>query len=114
MVGLLFIFRDSIKLKERKDVSMSDLELVYLEIEPLKSCPFIIIAWYRPTSSSVDLFAKLERVLSFLNNEEPKRVTMNTSTIIDHVAITHPQNVHKISSSDQYMAYCVRKFNSAI
>ena len=43
---------------------MSDLELVYLEIEPLKSSPFIIIAWYRPTSSSVDLFAKLERVLS--------------------------------------------------
>ena len=51
--------------------------------------------------------------------KEPTRVTMDTSTIVDHVATTHPQNIlksgtHKISVSDHYMVYCVRKLNGAI
>ena len=48
---------------------MSDLELVCLEVELLKSRPFIVIAWYRPPISSVDLFAELESALSFFDNE---------------------------------------------
>lgn len=55
--------RDSIKFKQRKDVPMSDLKLICLEVELLNSKRFIIIAWCRPPNSSVDLFAKLERVL---------------------------------------------------
>ena len=51
--------------------------------------------------------------------EEPTRVIMNTSTIIDNVATTHPQNilksgVHKISASNHYMVYCVRNLHGAI
>ena len=51
--------------------------------------------------------------------EEPTRVTLTTSPIIDHVATTCARNiaeagVHKVSLSDNYMVYCIRKFNGAV
>ena len=49
--------------------------------------------------------------------EEPTRVTLGTATLIDHIATTCPNNVLesgvlKISMSDHYMVYCIRKLNS--
>ena len=51
--------------------------------------------------------------------EEPPRVTLSSSTIIDHIATTCPRNiveagVRKISLSDHYMVYCIRKQNGSI
>ena len=51
--------------------------------------------------------------------EEPTRVTLNTSTIIDHIATTCARNitksgVHEVSLSDHFMVYCVRRFNGAV
>ena len=51
--------------------------------------------------------------------EEPTRVTLTTSSIIDHVATTCARNivksgVHEVSLSDHYMVYCIRKFNGAV
>ena len=50
---------------------------------------------------------------------EPTRVTLNTSTIIDHIATTCARNilksgVHEISLSDHFLVYCIRKFNGAV
>ena len=50
---------------------------------------------------------------------EPTRVTLTTTSIIDHIATTCAGNivgsgVHKISMSDHYMIYCIRKFNGAV
>ena len=51
--------------------------------------------------------------------KEPTRVTLTTSSIIDHIATTRGRNiaesgVHKVSMSDHYMVFCVRKFNGAL
>ena len=51
--------------------------------------------------------------------EEPTRVTLTSSTIIDHVATTCARNiaklgVHEVSLSDHFLVYLVRKFNGAI
>ena len=51
--------------------------------------------------------------------EEPTRVTLDTATVIDHVATTCPRNIIKsgvleVSLSDHYMVYCIRKFNGAV
>ena len=51
--------------------------------------------------------------------EEPTRVTLTTSSIIDHVATTCARNIVKsgvqeVSLSDHYMVYCIRKFNGAV
>ena len=51
--------------------------------------------------------------------EEPTRVTVTTSSIIDHIATTCARNivksgVHEVSMSDHYMVYCIRKFNGTV
>ena len=51
--------------------------------------------------------------------EGPTRVTLSTSSTIDHIATTCARNivkagVHEISLSDHYMVYCIRKFNGAV
>ena len=49
----------------------------------------------------------------------PTRATLTTSSIIDHIATTCARNisesgVHKVSMSDHYMVFCVRKFDGAL
>ena len=51
--------------------------------------------------------------------KEPFNVTLDTSSIIDHIATTCARNiiksgVHDVSMSDHYMVYCIRKFNRAV
>ena len=51
--------------------------------------------------------------------DEPTRVTLETATIIDHVATTCARNiiqagVHEVALSDHFMIYCIRKFNGAV
>ena len=51
--------------------------------------------------------------------EEPTRVTLTSSSITDHIATTSARNiiesgVHKVSMSDHYMVFCVRKFEGAL
>ena len=161
--GISVYVRNSVKYKLRSDVPKEDLELICIEVEQLKSKPFLIIAWYRPPNDPVGSFNKLEHVLTYLDREgkeiillgdtncdlakyvpdqphdnntkhlsdlyglfsfrqlieEPTRVTLTTSTIIDHIATTDSSNilnsgVYKISLSNHYMVYCTRKLNGAI
>ena len=51
--------------------------------------------------------------------DRPTRVTLTTSSIIDHIATTRARNivkagVYEVSLSDHYMVYCIRKFNGAV
>ena len=51
--------------------------------------------------------------------EEPSRVMLSTSSVIDHVATTCARNIlksggHEVSISDHHMVYCIRKFNGAV
>ena len=51
--------------------------------------------------------------------EKPTKVTLSTSSIIDHIATTCARNivksgVHEIFLSDHYMVCCVRNFNGAL
>ena len=180
--GVAIYVKSSINYARRKDIPLDALELVCIEIKPVKASPFIIIAWYRPPSDPILTFDKLEKVLQYLENEnkeilligdtncnllhqevlqspnsdlapafgstgtadantssgmckhmidlyeayglkqlikEPTRVTLHTSTLIDHVAVSDPRNivdsgVLKIAMSDHYMVYCVRKFRGAL
>ena len=50
---------------------------------------------------------------------EPTRVTLETATIIDHNATTCTGNIvesgiHKVSLSDHFMVYGIRKFDGAV
>ena len=161
--GVSKYVRDSIKYKRRLDIPSDDLELICIEVDPPKSMPFLVLAWYRPPSAPVASFNKLEKALSFLDKEgkemiligdtncdltakttdqpidndskhmvdlygflsfvqligEPTRITVTTSSIIDHVATTCARNIVKsgalhVSLSDHYLVYCIRRFNGAV
>ena len=157
--GVSLYVKDSINYKPRPDVPIDDLETICIEVEPPKSKSSLVLTWYRPPSSPVSSFDKLEKMLSYLDKgrklsfwvtlicdmpikqaidintkhliglyelfsfkqliKEPTRVTLTTSSVIDHIATTYARNiiesgVHKISLTDHYMVYCIRKFNGAI
>ena len=67
--GVSIYIRDSIKYKLRSDVPVDDLEIICIEVEPPKSKPFLVLAWYRPPSDPVASFDKLEKALSYLEKE---------------------------------------------
>ena len=51
--------------------------------------------------------------------KEPIRVTLDSSTLIDHIATTNCNNIAesgvlKISLSDHYLVYCVRKLRGGV
>ena len=51
--------------------------------------------------------------------EEPTTVTLNTASLIDHIAVSSPENilesgVLRVALSDHYAVYCIGKFMSSI
>ena len=161
--GISIYVKDNLKFLLRKDIPVENIELLCIEIQPLKCKSFLFVAWYRPPHDPVCTFQKSERVLSYLDKEgkeiilmgdincdlsqeleglssdsnsrhllnlyqlfslkqiikEPTRVTLSTSTLIDHIATTCTDNVldsgvHKVALSDHYMVFCKRKLNAAV
>ena len=49
--------------KVRNDLMPTDLEMIILEITQPKCKPFLIISWYRPPGTHMDLFEKINHVL---------------------------------------------------
>ena len=126
--GISLYVRETLKFLIRNDIPGDGIELLCIEIQPLKCKPFLFLAWYRPPNDPVCTFHKFERVLSYLDKEnkeiilmgdincdlsqecgrspsdsnsrhllnlyqlfslkqiikEPTRVTLTTSTLIDH------------------------------
>ena len=47
--------------------------------------------------------------------KEPTRVTLNSATLIDHIAVSNPEKIPesgiiKVALSDHYAIYCIRRF----
>ena len=129
-------------------------------MEPKNSLPYIILGWYRPSSSPVSCFEALEENLKYFDREnkemillgdtnydfsdfsttnanlshishlreiydlfgmsqlikEHTRITIETSTFIDHITTTNQTNIadpgiYKTCLSDHYLFYCFRKLH---
>ena len=71
-------------------------------------------------NNSPKLIVNLYELFSFKQLvEEPTRVTLETATIVDHIATTCARNivesgVHKVSLSDHFIVYSIRKFDGAV
>ena len=72
--GIAIYLRYYLNCTVRRDIVDFGLEIICVEIEPLKCRPFIIVAWYRPPSDPVISFDLLEKVLSSLDREEKEIV----------------------------------------
>ena len=53
----------------RDDIPKSTLEALCIEVKPVRSAPFVILAWYHPPNEAVDNFRLLEESLQFLDKE---------------------------------------------
>ena len=74
--GVAVYVRNSIRHNRRMDLPDKTLELVCIEIEPVRARPFLIFAWYRPPSAPVELFIKLEGNLEFFDRENKEMIIL--------------------------------------
>ena len=93
--------KDSIKMTPRVDVPSEGLERLCVEISTLKSQPFLVAAWYRPPSDSVDFFNKLGKALAFLDKESKEIILLgdtNCDLVNKPINQTPDNNAKHISS----------------
>ena len=113
---------DSIQTFHKLDKVFAFLDSEYKEIIFLGDANYDLTN--KPGAQTVDNntnhLCNLFELYNFLQLiKEPTRVTLATSSIIDHTATTRGRNiaesgVHKVSISDHYMVFCVRKFDGAL
>ena len=61
--------RNVIDFKIRSDLSDPDLEFLCIEIQKPRAKPFLILNWYRPPNSPIELFDKFEVLLAKIEAE---------------------------------------------
>ena len=64
-----FYVRCNLNYKIRDDLSPENLELLVLEITRLRSKPFLVSTWYRPSGSPVSVFNDFEGVVMKIDAE---------------------------------------------
>ena len=65
--GISIYFRDTLKFLITNDIPGESMELVCIEVQPLKCKTFLFVARYRPTNDPVCTVRKFEKVLSYLD-----------------------------------------------
>ena len=61
--------KEGIRYIVRSDLTIHNLELICIEVQPLRSEPFNIISSHRPPNVHIASFQQLERVLAFVDGE---------------------------------------------
>ena len=74
--GVSIYIRNSINCKRRTDLPRDDLELICIEVVPSHNKPFLLLAWCRPPSDTVETFHKLDKVLAFLDSEHEEIILL--------------------------------------
>ena len=67
--GVAMYIKEGIKYIVRSDLPIHNLELICIEVQPLRSEPFNIVSWYRPPNAPIDSFLQLEKVLAYIDRE---------------------------------------------
>ena len=74
--GVAVYVRNSLKHNRRTAIPDKSLELICIEIEPIKARSFHIFAWYRPQSALIESFKKLEGNLEFFDRENKEMIIL--------------------------------------
>ena len=75
-MGVSVYIGDSIKYTLRSDIPIDDLEIICIEINPQKSKPYLVLAWYRPPNNPVSSLDRLEQVLLYLDSEVKETILL--------------------------------------
>ena len=92
--GVAVYLKDTLlgKYTLREDVPKSFLELLCVEVKPVRAAPFLVMAWYRPPNVTADTFDLLENCLQFLDRED-KEIILLGDTNCDILANTPKQDM---------------------
>ena len=74
--GVAMYIKEGIKYIVRGDLPNHNLELICIEVQPLRSEPFNIVSWYRPPNAPIDSFLQLERVLAYIDREGKETILL--------------------------------------
>ena len=77
--GVSKYVRDNIKFHARNDIPNDNLETHWIEVQPPKSRPILVVTWYRPPRDPVSIFAKAEKFLSFLDKDSKEIILMGVA-----------------------------------
>ena len=67
--GVCFFVRSNISYSLRSDLSIHQLENLCIEIRKPRSKPFLVVTWYRPPDSSVEIFSYFESLIGKIDAE---------------------------------------------
>ena len=95
------------KAKYRDDAPSDPFELLCIEIVPPRSTPYFAIAWYRPPSSPVGSFDRMERTLANLDREGKNTILLG-DTNCDFAKTNSDQ---QIENNARHMANVYGSFN---
>ena len=76
--GVAIYIKDTIfdKCTVRDDLPQSTLEALCIEVKPVRSAPFIVLAWYRPPNEAIDNSRFLEESLQCLDKEDKEIILL--------------------------------------
>ena len=80
--GVAVYLKDTLldKYTVREDVPKSFLELLCVEVKPVRAAPFLVMAWYRPPNVTADTFDLLENCLQFLDREDKEIILLGDTS----------------------------------
>ena len=93
--GVAMYIKEGIKYIVRGDLPIHNLELICIEVQPLRSEPFNIASWYRPPNAPIDIFLQLERVLAYIDREGKETMLLG-DTNCDFIERPDPPSYVKI------------------
>ena len=99
--GIAIYLRDYLNYTDRMDIVDYELEIVCVEIKPLKCRPFIIVACYRLQSDPVISFDLLEKVLSSFDWGD-KEITLIGGTNCDFLDRAIDSDYNSMNLSNVY------------
>ena len=67
--GVCMYIRSNLNFRVREDLAHNDLEILIIEISNPRSRPFLVGTWYRPPSSSQQLFTLFEEIIDKIDAE---------------------------------------------
>lgn len=100
--GICFYVKTPINFIIRKDLKFDSLENLCLEIQKPRSKPFVVVTWYRPPDSLIDIFSHFETLIGKLDAENTEFYLLGDLNC-DMVATRYDNHTNKlISIADVY------------
>ena len=93
--GVAIYYRDNLNVRNRDELVPEGVEAVYVEVLKMKCAPLLISTIYRPASSKVDIFEKIENLIQNLDDEN-KEIIFAGDVNCDLLANVHSNHTNRL------------------